>query len=504
MFDKLRESFVDDSRYFAFHSLNLTKHDKKKFGEADFVIICHFGVFVLEVKGGSVLVNNGSWHTINRKKEVYHIQNPFKQAESALHAVKNEIKSSNLFSQLKIPIGYGVIFPDVEWRQCSSEWDMHTICDSKKMRNFEAWLKKFFIYWSIKPSNNFRLSDKNINDLKQFLRPDFELVEPLYSKLLNLAQTTVKLTEEQYIYLDIVVANNRVLCSGGAGTGKTFLAAELVRRMACESKIIGLVCKSNWLKRYLETKIINEFVIISTINSLNVDMRRSRIDKYDVLIVDEGQDLFNIDDMNILNRILKGGLQGGEWYIFHDINNQAGLFSETKLDVFEILESYQPAKIPLTTNCRNSVPILKKVQERLGLDMGNRGTGEGPDVVECICGDEKSGDELYNNIREMLNNSVPPGSITILSPFAYAKSSASFLPESIKKNIINLDDYSIRSFPPSTISFAEIKNFKGLENDAIILIDLDHPENLIGGFNKTIHYVAMSRARALLCIIWNK
>ena len=83
-------------------------------------------------------------------------------------------------------------------------------------------------------------------------------------------------------------------------------------------------------------------------------MRRSGIDQYNVLIVDEGQDLFDFDDIDILDEVLEGGLAEGEWYIFHDVNNQSGLFVETKAEILELLESYTPAKIPLTTNCRNS------------------------------------------------------------------------------------------------------------------------------------------------------
>jgi DNA replication protein DnaC len=103
--------------------------------------------------------------------------------------------------------------------------------------------------------------------LKQYLRPEFEVVEPLHVKLSQIEDIAVKLTEDQYMYLDIVAANSRVLCSGGAGTGKTFLAAELARRMASNDKNIALVCKSNWLKRYLETRIQNEFITISTIDT---------------------------------------------------------------------------------------------------------------------------------------------------------------------------------------------------------------------------------------------
>ena len=62
------------------------------------------------------------------------------------------------------------------------------------------------------------------------MRPNFELLESLQAKIANLESNVVKLTEEQYKYLDMVAENSQVLCRGGAGTGKTFLAAELARR----------------------------------------------------------------------------------------------------------------------------------------------------------------------------------------------------------------------------------------------------------------------------------
>lgn len=501
VFDKLRESFVDNPMYLAFHSLNLTIHAKKRFGEADFVILCEYGLFVLEVKGGRISSYDGRWYTIDKDEEEHQLkESPFRQAEGALHAIHNKIKESSEFPRLTLPIGFGVIFPDVEWGEQSSEWDLHTICDAKKFRNFEAWLRNFFEYWHLKYGNSKKITKEDILALKQYLRPDFEVVEPLHVKLSQIEDIAVKLTEDQYKYLDIVAANSRVLCSGGAGTGKTFLAAELARRMASNDKNIVLVCKSNWLKRYLETRIQNEFVTISTIKSVKVDMKRSGIDIYDVLLVDEGQDLFDFDDIEILNKIVKGGLADGEWYIFHDINNQAGLFTDSRKEILERLESYTPAKIPLVTNCRNSELILKKVQDSLHLDMGNIGTGIGPKVHESI-DLENNGSILKNEINNMLKGGVAPGSITILSSLSYEKSSVSLLPEKLKNNIVKLDDYSVRSFPIPEISFSEIKNFKGLENEVIIVIDLIKPEDIKDNY-KVEHYVAMSRARALLSVIW--
>ena len=72
-----------------------------------------------------------------------------------------------------------------------------------------------------------------------------------------------------------------------------------------------------------------------------------------------------------------------------------------------------------------------------------------------------------------------------------------------KYSITELDDYSVRSLPVAELSFSEIKNFKGLESDVIVLIELPHPKDLKTEDEKVLHYVAMSRARALLSIIWN-
>ena len=271
VFDKLRESFVHDFSYLAFHSLNLTKHTSKRFGEADFVLITKFGLFVLEVKGGGVKHETGAWYTVNRYKDSHRIQDPFRQAETALHAIQNEIRASFEFPHLRLPVGYGVVFSDIEWNQKGSEWDRHTICDRHDIKNFERWLERFFNYWQSKPANNVVLRSKDISELKKFLRPDFELIEPLHEVLSKLEDSAVQLTEDQYKYLDIATANKRVLCSGGAGTGKTFLAAELARRLGDEDTSVAFVCKSNWLRRYLEPRVHSEYVTLSTIESAIID-----------------------------------------------------------------------------------------------------------------------------------------------------------------------------------------------------------------------------------------
>lgn len=494
VFDKLKESFINDNQYIAFHSLNLTKHKTKRFGEADFVIICKYGLFVFEVKGGGISCEQGAWSTIDRHQEKHKIQNPFMQAETAMHAIHKEIKESHQFDNVHISIGYGVIFPDIKWSEVSSEWDKLTICDSQKFKIFESFLNIFFKYWHNKKANNSLLSVEQIKLIAQYLRPNFETIISISSQLHQQAEISLQLTKDQYRYLDIVASNKRVLCSGGAGTGKTFLAAELARRMAREDKKVVVVCKSEWLKQYLATKIINEFVTISTIDSAKVDMKRLNIEKYDVLIVDEGQDLFTLNAIIKLNELIKGELQNGEWYIFHDINNQVlDAIDENALD---FLEDIHHTKIPLTTNCRNTNPILEYIEKSLNVNMGKKDKAlvNGPKVVEVFI---QSKEGVEKEIKKLLADGVLMSDITILSPLNYANSSVQNLSKNMQNKITELDSHSIQNFPPKNISFAKINEFKGLENEVIIVIDMLKPTD-----NNSLHYVSMSRAKGLLVLIW--
>lgn len=63
-----------------------------------------------------------------------------------------------------------------------------------------------------------------------------------------------------------------------------------------------------------------------------------------------------------------------------------------------------------------------------------------------------------------------------------------------------LDEYSLRDFPLKHVSFTTIGNFKGLENEVVIVIDV--PPLPSDRQDLATRYVGMSRARSLLSIIY--
>lgn len=506
VFDQLRLAFEDQTstQWVAYHSLNLTRHAYKRFGEIDFLISGPSGIMVLEVKGGGVACHNGIWQFTNRYGNINEsTESPFRQAESALHGLREKLRtnlSESLLSQFTL--GYGVIFPDCDWRVEGAEWERAILADARDFRDFNRWLKNLFRHWQKRDFKDRQPSSDLIQKLRGYLRPEFEAVIPLHVQARETEERVVALTEDQMVLVDVVAANPRVMCSGGAGTGKTFMAMELARRWTAQEMNVALVCQSPWLKHYLETRFSLPMLTVTLAESIKMACRREGIDGFDALIIDEGQDLCDMESLDRLDSTLKGGLNNGHWCFFYDVNNQAGLWGKQDPEAINYLQSTNPVNIPLSINCRNTQVILDKVKKSLNADMGVRGAGQGPKVREKkAMTREISVALLEAEIQEIIDEGgIASKNLTLLSPYPFNESSAALLPKSRMHEIVILDEYSLRNFPPNKISFAEIQNFKGLENEAIIIIDISPPDAITNSLAK--HYVAMSRARAILSIIY--
>lgn len=499
VFDQLRSAFEggDNDGWFAMHSLNLPRHEFKRFGEIDFVVCGPGGLFVLEVKGGKVSCRDGIWYTENKHGKFRLKESPFSQANGALHGLLKKLPGSlsNVFVE-----GYGVVMPGVEPLPDSAEWDRAVLADGRDYRQFEKWLKSFIRHWRAKDANKPAASLSQLKALQQFLRPNFEGVMPLHVSSHDVEVRIARLTKDQEILVDAIEVNPRVICSGGAGTGKTMLALELARRWCAAGMKVVLTCHSPWLKRYLERKAVAGLTV-SLADKIRVAAKRAGVEKFDALIVDEGQDILNMDALDMLDNCLSGGISEGRWCFFHDVNNQSGLCGSYVPDAYDYLLSSNTSQIPLKTNCRNSLPILQRIQSDLNADVGNSGVGDGPAVREIFASDSKGAIQaLEREILDLVNHGgFNHGDIVLLSPVAFAQSWASSLSKRMQNIITVLDDASPRIINRNTIDFAQIGEFKGLESEVVILVDMPEPGQ--SEVMRSLHYVGMSRARALLSMV---
>ena len=505
IFERLRAAF--DDRYVACYSLKPTRHPHKRFPEIDFVICGPEGLYALEVKGGWVACHEGVWRYEDRYgRTVESWEGPFRQAETALHGLMGDLRANLPAGILdRFTVGYGVVFPDCDFRHEGAEWDRAMVADARASRDLEGWLRRLFGYWQERHQSGARPDEEALRMLQEYLRPEVEAPPsdtdiPLLHQVEEARGRVERFTEDQMRMADVAEANPRVLCAGGAGTGKTVLAERLARRWADAGAQVALVCRSPWLRHFLASRLSAPGVTVSLIDGVRLDCRRAGLTRFDALIVDEGQDLFEKRCLETLDGILVGGLESGRWCWFHDLNNQS-LTHRFEPEAKARLESLAPVRMPLRINCRNTRVILEWIQGALDADLGVRGAGAGPAVrCQTAANRRDATERAAREIVELVDvGGLAPGSVTILSPFDLADSSIAQMPPDAARRVRRLDEYSMRNIPADKVGFARIDEFKGLENEAIVVVDLPGPERM--GENHAAHYVAMSRARSVLSLI---
>ena len=299
----------------------------------------------------------------------------------------------------------------------------------------------------------------------------------------------VRLTDEQFAHIDAAEDNDRILCAGGAGTGKTFLAAELARRQAALGRLVTLCCSSPTLAAFLSARVGNDASI-----EVIRETTPSQVAPSDYLVVDEGQDLLNFTALNALDARVKGGLKDGKWCVFYDGNAQSGLIGSYDPEALALLQSYGATTIRLKRNCRNTIPIVTQTRLMTGADLGTPMAGEGPSMRTVYYKDaEDQAKALDTEIRRLREEGVEDGEITILTTCSPAQSTAVRSGLAERYGMRLLTSAVTGAWPCAAITVSSVADFKGLENTFVLVTDID--DFAQSGRSRNLVYVAMSRAR---------
>src|SRR5262249_54032693 len=105
------------------------------------------------------------------------------------------------------------------------------------------------------------------------LRPEFELYQSVRARADEREAELKRYTDEQFIALDAMQRNPRVLFEGPAGVGKTLLAMEGARRASAVGRRTLLLCFNRLLAGFLSTEMRRDPAVkASTLHALMLEI----------------------------------------------------------------------------------------------------------------------------------------------------------------------------------------------------------------------------------------
>ena len=548
VFDLLRND-PDTDGWIVLHSLGLVRRGRKPYGEIDFVVLIpRGGIFCLEIKGGRVACKDGVWTTTNRDGKTFEMnRSPFMQAMEGMQAVRKAVekKFGHGHAATTVIFGRGVILPDVQMPIEPFEWEKWEGIDQDDLRQPISVVLR---HMALEQRKKFGILDSNsepssatLRQIQQFLRPDFEPVITKSTQLHEAEVGLLRLTEEQYDGLDLLADNERCLFEGAAGTGKTMLALEYARRSASAGHRTLLLCFNKLLGEWFRSQIaefecrelliagrhyqlLRDAIVASPFSGEFQAKEKSNegpelyatiypfygqlaldvtAQSFDVVVIDEAQDLLKPGILDVVNVWLKGGLSKGRWAIFGDFQRQAIFENSTGDEMKALLSSRVPvySKGRLRQNCRNT----RNIGEETALLSGfaappyRMGQIDGPPVdYRYYQSVETQAAALAEILRKLLLDGVNPKEIVVLSKLRLENSGVKGMDGGNDFKLMEITGFIPSQSRIPIIPFATIQSFKGMESKIIILCDV---EQVSDGLPQSILYVGMSRARSLLMVL---
>ncbi len=532
-------SFTKD--WVILHSLNLSQHTVRLYGEIDFLLmIPGGGIFVMEVKGGDVKCVDGVWSFTDRNGNIFKNKSPFNQARDAmfsLHsAIEKEFGKGHKFT--KILSGFFCAFPHISFDKHSVEYETWQILDKDSIQVGTEFFLTNLVHQFIQKhkgqkwySEKVSLPDANdLNQLCDFLRGDFERIRTIKERLTEFDKQVKTYTAEQFRILDSIQLNDRSLIQGSAGTGKTMIAIESAIRAAAEGKRVFLTCFNRFISEWMQKQVEEwkDKITVANLHSylfeqskgFDYDKSQSNkqgfyskylptllkdiflkgiLNKFDKLIIDEGQDLIREEYLNFFDSMVTGGLINGNWEIYGDFERQAIFSQLSKEEMFSLIDKRaHPTKFLLKTNCRNTKQIGEETSLISGFDKP-------PFLLEYLEGipieyvfynsETEQKKALAEQLKKLTENNLPLHELVILSTKKFENSCSN-----------NFFDYTIREIKNTSninsgqtfFGFATVQSYKGMESNYVVITDI---EDITSEIAKSLLYVAMSRARYGLILL---
>ena len=517
------------------HSLGLGGHDSKIWGEADIVILSERGVFALEVKGGTIECLDGVWHYSGDFTTFTKRESPWTQAMGALGAIRGQLHQAKPAFR-DVLFGFGVVMPYTTFTATGAEIVPEVLLDRRSFRqSLMQYVTSLESYWNAeyvrKRGRSYRgLTAKELREARQVLRPDLETALSLGGYLTGLEDRLVQLTNEQIRASRRMAANPRTVVRGAAGTGKSVIALDRALQLGAAGHAVLYLCYNRLLAAHVRAglegradrasvrvrhahalyrEVIEDAGLLPRLHAMDEGapeffaaefpelaaeaLCEKSYAGWDVLVVDEAQDLLTPEHLDVFELLLSEGMTRGRWHLFLD-PKQNIYGDDVQSTVADRLEVCAPAFEDLFENCRNTRQVAVQASIVSGIDLPVAGAPDGPDTALHYYGTREEAIRLLETlVRQLVDAQVRPDDIALLSTRRLENSLVAGCARVAGYRLLEADG---RAKPRrGDLLFSTMHAFKGLERQAVLAIDMAE----IGEDRwSMLHYTGLSRARVLL------
>ena len=376
-------------------------------GECDFVVLDPAnGMLFIEVKGGTLryVPEKESWERVLKGGRIQKLsKSPFDQCSRNMFNLLDRVEKERPFigrGNLPFTFGYAVAFPHSRY-EGTLPMGIHRdlLLDDSKCEDLKRTIQAIFDRWRKFPHPP--MGTEEMDGVRAALFPKFGILPVLWRQVEDQEERLRRLTDMQRQLLEFMAQRKLAAICGVAGSGKTILAMAKAQELARSGMRTLFLCFNkplkDWIKKVIQ-RDADDNLMVNNYHGLALHLcQKAQIefwndeegetpasfweedvpdrmmnamsvlgeeDKFDAIIVDEGQDFRELWWAS-MDSLFRDSENKGCYFVFYD--PKQNVFSTSASLPSELGEPFN-----LPVNCRNTVKIANHCAGLIGIESSVR------------------------------------------------------------------------------------------------------------------------------------